>query len=186
MYETQRLILRDWCDSDTESFVALNQNPQVMEFFPDILTKQQSVDLLIKLKDEISQRGFGFYACELKANHAFIGMVGLHVPDFNAHFTSCVEIGWRIASNYWRQGLALEAAQKYLEIGFIEFNLQEIVSFTARTNRRSIKLMQNLGMVRDDCGDFYHPKLPQGHQLSLHVLYRMRKALWEDIVVKRS
>ena len=91
-----------------------------------------------------------------KENHQFIGFIGLNTPDFEAHFTPCVEIGWRIAKEFWGQGLALEAAQKCLEIGFNEFNLSEIVSFTAITNKKSERVMQKLKMTHDDKDNFYH------------------------------
>ena len=65
----------------------------------------------------------------------------------------------RIAKEFWGQGLALEAAQKCLEIGFNEFNLSEIVSFTAITNKKSERVMQKLKMTHDDKDNFYYDLL---------------------------
>ena len=31
----------------------------------------------------------------------FVGFIGLNVPRFVVYFTPCVEIGWRLAAEYW-------------------------------------------------------------------------------------
>ncbi len=174
MYETKRLILRTWQDSDIEPFVALNQDPKVMEFFPKPYTRMETIPMMNRCNLHFITHGYTLFACELKENHQLIGFVGLIHSDSNLPFAPCIEIGWRLAHEYWGQGLAFEAAQKCLEIGFNKFNLDEIVSFTAKGNKRSEQLMQKLGMVHDVMGDFYHPKIQKDHPLSLHVLYRLK------------
>lgn len=175
MIETPRLILRHWQDSDIEPFIKINQDEEVMEYFPKVFSAGETIALVEKIKNKFATHGFGWYAVELKETHKFIGFIGLNIPDFEASFTPCVEIGWRLAKEYWGQGLAVEGARKCLEIGFNEFNLDEIVAFTAKINLRSERVMQKLGMVRDYAGDFYHPKVPRKHELSLHILYRLTK-----------
>lgn len=178
MYETTRLILRPWQASDIEPFVQLNQDPQVMEFFPGIYTVEETIEQVEKFKQHFVQHKYTMYACELKNTNEFIGFIGLMYRDFVANFTPCVEIGWRLAYKHWGQGLAVEAAQQCLNIGVNEFNLNEIVSFTAKSNLRSQRVMQKLGMTRDIKGDFHHPKLAVDDPLSLHVLYRISKEQW--------
>jgi RimJ/RimL family protein N-acetyltransferase len=90
------------------------------------------------------------------------------------------EIGWRIGSRYWGCGYVTEAAQKALAIGFINFNLSEIVSFTVPDNRKSINVMERLGMHRDLKGDFYHTAFPKEHPLALHMLYRLTREEYLD------
>jgi RimJ/RimL family protein N-acetyltransferase len=97
----------------------------------------------------------------------------LHVPDFESHFTPCVEIGWRLAYEHWGKGYATEAAQEVLKVAFGKCGLSEVVSFTALQNSRSMKVMEKIGMKHDQSGDFNHPKLPLDHHLSKHVLYRV-------------
>ena len=178
MYETNRLILREWQDKDSEPFVKLNQDPDVMEFFPKLKTKDETIASITSIKNGFKEKYFGLYACELKDTHQFIGFVGLDIPVFEAPFTPCVEIGWRIAKEFWGQGLAVEAAHKCFEIGFNIFNLDEIVSFTAIPNKKSERVMQKLGMNHNEGENFYHPNLHNEHTLSLHVLYRLTKAKW--------
>jgi RimJ/RimL family protein N-acetyltransferase len=101
-------------------------------------------------------------------------MIGLSVPSFEAHFTPCVEIGWRLAARYWGQGFATEAARGALEFGFDILKLDEIVSFTVPANHRSRRVMEKIGMTRIPAEDFDHPMLPEDHRLRRHVLYRIR------------
>lgn len=126
----------------------------------------------------LAERGFGWWAAEAPGVAPFIGFIGLSVPDFGAHFLPpghrVVEIGWRLARPFWGRGYATEGAREALRFGFDDLGLPEIVAFTTTTNLRSQAVMRRLGMTRDPADDFDHPKLPQGHRLQRHVLYRLR------------
>src|SRR3990167_2313304 len=171
--ETERLILREWKDADIPIFAAMNQDPKVMEFFPAPLSAIESASLVDRFRRHFKKHGFGLYAVELKSSGEFIGFVGLSIPTFKAHFTPCVEIGWRIASQYWNQGYATEAAKTVLLAAFNTFGLQEVVSFTPVVNKRSIRIMEKIFMTHDPKDDFDHPSLPKGQFLARHVLYRI-------------
>jgi RimJ/RimL family protein N-acetyltransferase len=106
---------------------------------------------------------------------AFIGFVGLSVPRFVAHFTPCVEIGWRLSKEHWGNGYASEAATACLRFGFEKLTLKQIVAFTVPLNKRSIGVMERIGMSRNPADDFDHPNLPPGDRLRRHVLYRMNR-----------
>ena len=154
MYETPRLILRDWKACDVEPFIALNQDSTVMEFFPQLYSAEESIQSIERFKKSIKQYGYGMFACELKESGAFMGFVGLMRRDSEFLFSPCVEIGWRLASKYWGRGFATEAAQKCIEIGFNKFNLDEIVSFAAKINTKSERVMQKIGIIHamsQDC-----------------------------------
>ena len=114
----------------------------------------------------------------MQALSRFIGCVGLAMCTFAAPFTPCVEIGWRLQRLSWGHGYATEAARACLRLGFEELGLREILAFTAPANARSRALMQRLGMQRDLHGDFEHPRLPPGHPLRRHVLYRVNSQAW--------
>lgn len=144
-----------------------------MEFFSKRLTREESDAMVDRIEEHFRSRGFGLYAAELRGEDRFIGYVGLHTPAFEAHFTPCVEIGWRFASDVWGQGLATEGARAVVRHAFEDLSLDELVSFTVTENHRSIRVMQKIGMTHDQAGDFEHPNLPEGHPLRHHVLYRM-------------
>ena len=172
--DTARLILRRWRDSDREPFARINADPRVMEFFPSTLTRVESDALIDRAEENYARHGFGPNALELRATGELVGFTGLFVPAFEAHFTPCVEIGWRLAAEHWGKGLATEAARAVLDDAFTQLHLAEIVSFTATTNTRSQRVMKRLGMTHNPDEDFNHPDLPQGHPLQRHVLYRIR------------
>jgi ribosomal-protein-alanine N-acetyltransferase len=168
-----RVLLRPWRDSDRDAFASLNADARVMEFFPGPLSRAESDAMVDYLQAHLDKHGFALWAVELPGSTPLIGFTGLLVPGFSAHFTPCVEIGWRLAFAYWGQGYATEAARLALGYGFATLGLPEIVSFTSVTNRRSRAVMERLGMRHDPADDFEHPKLPEHHPLRPHVLYRL-------------
>ena len=172
--ETDRLILRQWKDSDLPLFYKLNSNPKTMEYFPYTLTKDQSYELAHKIQKELKEKPYGMWAVELKEGSNFIGCIGLHYQDFNTHFTPCIEIGWRLDFPFWGKGYATEGAQYVLDYALNVLKIKEVVSFTSKSNFRSIRVMEKLEMTYDKNDDFLHPKIPKGHPLSLHVLYRSK------------
>lgn len=169
---TERLILRGWREEDREPFARMNSDPAVMEFFPAPLTRAESDALVDRADAHIVAHGFGPWAAELKATGEFIGFIALSIPRFEAHFTPCVEIGWRLAAAHWGRGLATEGARAAAGHAFGELELKELVSFTSEGNIRSRRVMEKIGMTHDAADDFDHPDLPEGHWLRRHVLYR--------------
>lgn len=171
---TARLRLRPWREADFEPFAAMNADARVMEHFPCVLAREESDALASRIMAKLESQGWGLWALEVAGGEPFIGFAGLAVPAFEAHFTPCTEVGWRLAHRAWGQGYATEAARAALDFGFAQLGLAEIVSFTAVSNRRSIAVMERLGMRRD--GEFDHPRLPEASPVRRHVLYRTRPA----------
>jgi RimJ/RimL family protein N-acetyltransferase len=179
--ETKRLILREWKDSDFEPFAALNADPEVMEFFPKTMTHDETAAMIQRTKARYAEDGFCLWATEEKETADFIGFIGLARPNFEAKFTPCVEIGWRLARRFWGKGYAPEGALAVLQDGFENHGLDEIVSFTAEINLKSIRVMEKISMWRDQENDFMHPNVADGHRLKPHVLYRMTRKDWQHL-----
>jgi RimJ/RimL family protein N-acetyltransferase len=175
---TARPRLRQWRESDLEPFAALNADPVVMQLMPRCLSRAESDAFTRQAEAGISRRGWGLWATELRASRQLIGCVGLAVPSFQAAFTPCVEIAWRLERSSWGHGFATEAARECLRFAFETLALAEVVAFTVPANHRSLAVMERLGMRRDAGGDFEHPRLPPGHPLRPHVLYRLARADW--------
>jgi RimJ/RimL family protein N-acetyltransferase len=171
----ERLILRQWRDSDLEPFAEMNADPEVMRYFPARLTKEESAASMERLRRAIDERGWGLWAVDVDG--VFAGFTGLNVPSFFAPFTPCTEIGWRFRREFWGRGLAYRAACEAVAFGFESLKLAEIVSFTAATNLRSRRLMERLKFQRDAGEDFDHPSIPEGHVLRRHVLYRLKRSV---------
>lgn len=171
--ETEHLLLRWWRASDRLPFQRMNADPRVMEYMPACLSQSESDAFADRIQAHFEQHGFGLYAAEQREEHRFIGFIGLSVPNFDAHFTPCVEIGWRLAAAYWGQGLATEGARAVAAHTFENLRIKELVSFTVPINAPSRRVMEKLGMTHNPSDDFDHPKLPHGHPLRRHVLYRL-------------
>ena len=155
---TDRLRLRGWRQEDLIPFAALNADPRVMEYF---------------------KSGSGMWAVESPGVAPFVGFVGLAIPPFQAHFTPCVETGWRLAAEFWGRGYSTEAARAAMAFGFGTLALGETVAYPVRNNRRSRRVMERLGMTRSEADDFDHPAYLGDNRVRPHVLYRMSRAAWE-------
>ena len=174
--KTSRTLLRAWRDEDLEPFARLNADPEVMRWFPSVLTRDTSDALATRIRARLAEDGWGLWALEVPGVSKFCGFVGLNKVPFEASFTPAVEIGWRLAPAHWGHGYATEAAAAALQHGFAG-GLHEIVAFTATGNRRSQAVMTHIGMVRDPAADFDHPGLAVGDPLRPHVLYRTRAGM---------
>jgi RimJ/RimL family protein N-acetyltransferase len=175
---TDRLLLRRWQAGDRSPFAALNADPQVMRYFPAVLTRRASDELARRIEADIARRGWGLWALEERATGRFVGFTGLARASFEAPFTPAVEIGWRLSRTAWGRGFATEAARAAATFAFGDLGLDELVSFTAAGNARSRAVMRRLGMRHDDADDFDHPAVRDG-DLRRHVLYRLAAADWD-------
>jgi RimJ/RimL family protein N-acetyltransferase len=176
--KTMRLILREWNATDREPFARMNADPQVMEYLGEPMSRERSDEVVDRIEAHFRAHGFGLCAAELAEGSEFIGFIGLAVPTFEAAFTPCVEIGWRLAAEYWGAGLATEGAREIVRYAFEELGLAELVSLTAIGNERSRRVMAKLGMTHDAAENFDHPRIPAGDPLRRHVLYRLTREKW--------
>ena len=170
---TERLVLRRFNAGDHDAMAALNADPVVMEHLPGVMMRADTLEGFARIDAHFAAHGFGLWAVEVCGGPQCIGFVGLMRPSFSAPFMPCVEIGWRLARTAWGHGYATEAARAALHAGFTQLGLLEIVSFTVPANVRSRRVMERIGMQRDTSADFDHPRLPEGHPLRRHVLYRI-------------
>lgn len=173
LFQSARLGFRNWTDADIAPFASLNADPVAMEFFPKTLSYEETASLAKKFMADFEEHGFCFYAVDRLDTGGFIGFIGLKRTNFQASFTPCVEIGWRLLRSVWGLGFATEGAIRCLKYAFEELALQEVYSFTAVINKRSERIMQKAGMKK--IGEFPHPVLTEGHPLQQHVLYRIHR-----------
>jgi len=177
--QTARLVMRRWTDADREPFAAMNAEPDVMRYFPAPLTRGESDALVDRIEDRFDEYGYGLWALERRDDGTFLGFTGLAPVRPDLPFAPALEVGWRLATHAWGQGLATEAAREALRVGFGAGHA-EIVSLTAILNEPSRRVMERLGMHRNAADDFDHPALPEGSTLRRHVLYRLRGEEWRQ------
>lgn len=169
--ETPRLGFRQWREQDKPLFAKMNSSSVVMRYFPSTLTKEQSDEFCYKIVDHFKESGYGLWAVEIKQTQEFIGFIGFYNATFEAEFTPCVEIGWRLDDKYWNKGYATEGAKACLKYGFSTLGFKEIYSFTAAINKPSIHVMKKIGLKKQ--GEFDHPRVEKDSPLLRHVLYKI-------------
>ncbi|WP_192482799.1 MULTISPECIES: GNAT family N-acetyltransferase [Cysteiniphilum] len=182
--ETKRLILRTFEDCDLDALVLMNQDPVVMEYFPSVMSREQTIEFIQKMHTHQQKYGYSMFMLELKSTHEMIGIVSLlnRVPqEFEAPFVPAIDIGWRLSLEHWGKGYATEAAQAVMTYAFSDLRLNEIVSFTTIHNKASRRVMEKVGLHYDPEGDFDHPKLALNHSLCRHVLYRLSRAEYSNL-----
>lgn len=174
---TERVLLRTWKDDDLVPFADMNADPAVREFFPGLLSPEESNASARRAKAAIERDGFGMFAAELRASGEFIGFIGLCPMDFAIPGIAqpAVEIGWRLARAHWGKGLATEGARAVVHYAFETLRLNEVIAITVPANARSRRVMEKIGMTCMPAFDFDHPKIAAGHPLRPHVLYQLRQ-----------
>ncbi len=176
---SERLVLRDWRESDLSPWAAMNADPEVREHLGPPLTADHAMASARSFQHDLDHNGFGFWAVEVRASGKFIGFTGLDPVGDGLPFTG-VEAGWRLARSAWGHGYATEAATVALEYGFVTVGLSEILAVTTTTNLRSQAVMQRIGMTYDPVEDFDDPEAAEG-PLRKQVLYRkLRDAVRSD------
>src|SRR5438874_739886 len=98
---SNRIRLRRWRGEDRKMFAEINSDPRVMEFFRSRLSRFESEAMVDRIEAHFEEHGFGLWAIEIPGVADFIGFTGLVVTRFNAHFTPCVEVGWRLDFEHW-------------------------------------------------------------------------------------
>lgn len=171
LFTSERLGFREMTEADLNSLQDLNTDPQVMEFFPALYSEEQTLAGIRRNMSNYKSVGYGMWIAEVKNSQEFIGFIGLAPVNFDAPFCPATEIGWRLIKKVWNQGFATEGALRCLEYGFDTLNLDKIVSFTAKINGPSERVMQKIGMRKS--AEFMHPKLSENDRLNPHVLYEI-------------
>jgi RimJ/RimL family protein N-acetyltransferase len=171
--ETERLLLREWRDTDRAAFAAIVGDAHVMRFYPATRSRAEADAWMDRMITGLANGTGHFLAVERKSDGALLGLTGTGDINFPIPTEPKLEIGWVLGKDYWGQGYAPEAARAAMEHAFTQLHAPEVVAFTARVNLPSQRVMEKLGLVRDPSADFEHPRIAEGHPLRAHVLYRI-------------
>ena len=173
LFKSERLGFRNWKEDDLESFTALNMDPEVMEFFHAIATREKTQIFMERMRLLFLEKGYCYFAVERLDTKAFIGFIGLAEPLYTAAFTPCVDIGWRLKKSEWNNGFATEGALRCLQYAFEDLKLDRIVSTAPLVNKKSQHIMHKIGMKKQ--GEFDHPLLLHDERLKRCVLYAKKR-----------
>lgn len=174
--ETERLIIRNWRETDRALFHLINSDDTVMKYFPFRRTREESDAMMNDIQKNIRENKMGYTALELKATSKCIGFCGLHFCRAEPVLSGEeIEIGWRLAPQFQGKGYVTEAALELLDYGFNELGIKEIISLAVQANTKSFAVMERIGMRRDASKDFDHPRVPDSHpHLKRHHYYSIK------------
>lgn len=144
--ETERLSMREMCQSDYNALCKILQNEEVMYAYEGAFSDKEVQEWLDKQIMRYKTDGFGLYAVILKENGEMIGQCGLTLQDFNGN--QILEVGYLFQKAYWHRGYAIEAASACKEYAFTVLNANEVYSIIRDTNISSQKVAERNGMVK--------------------------------------
>ena len=173
IFETERLVVRNYRAEDRPVFAAIAGNPQARIYHLGVVTPAESDDFIDKQIETITRAGYGFAVVERKADGVVIGDVGIRPVPVDLPFSDDLqfEIGWQLDPRFVGNGYATEAARKWLDHGFSKLRMDVVVAYTATVNIASVNVMKRIGMRRDRSRDFDHPRMPEGHPLRRQIVY---------------
>lgn len=162
---------RNWFDTDLPKMTAINSDAEVMKHFPSIQTTQQTQEFIARMQSQFVAKGFCYFAVETIEKNEFIGFIGISQQTYEADFTPCIDIGWRIAKQHWSLGYATEGAKRVLNYAFDDLNISKILSIAPAVNNASIGVMTKIGMQK--VKNFEHSLLMNNERLKECVLYEI-------------
>ena len=171
LFKSKRLGFRSWSDSDLDSLVLLNQNAEVMKYFPSVQSTSQCFDFIKRMQQQMTKSGHCYFVVEELESGKFIGFLGLLEQTFESDFTPAVDIGWRLLPEFWGKGYATEGAKRCLEFGLSNLDLERIISIAPQINKASVSIMQRIGMTQ--IALFNHPKLEKNPDIQKCVVFEM-------------
>jgi RimJ/RimL family protein N-acetyltransferase len=160
MLETERLVLRNWLESDVNHYLVLAHDVGYNCFSPPgrflVHTAEEAHAKVRERMLLFHDRKLGKFPIFLRATGEFIGTCGME--PFDLEERSEVELGYRLCLNFWGRGYAREAAAAILGYGFGDLKLARIMAFVLPQNKASVRILDQLGFQY--LRDFMHADLP--------------------------
>ena len=155
IFETPRLILRQFTEDDAPLIFQLNSDPEIVKYVhePVLEKEEQARPIITDIILPQYKRKLGRWAIHTKGNMEFIGWCGLkYRPELDE-----IDLGYRLIKKAWGKSYATEAAQNTLDHGFNKLDIRLITSRAHIENFASIKILEKIGMqfigegIVDDC-----------------------------------
>jgi len=167
--ETDRLGLRNWKKSDLNAMSRINNDPEVMHYFPAVQDKNTTHAFLQRMQNQIADKGYGYFAAVLKEEQRLIGFIGISAQNYKAPFTPCVDIGWRLDKSYWGKGLANEGGKACLDYAFRQMEIRRLYAIVPGVNRASLSVAKKIGLQYHS--SFNHPAIDLNSPLNPCLVY---------------
>ena len=144
--ETNRLILREFEESDWTAVLAYQSDPLYLRYYhwsdrtPGNV--RAFVNMFLDFQRERPRTKFQL-AMFLKEKNELIGNCGIRINDSELREAN---IGYELDSRFWGNGYATEAARAILRFGFEELGLHRVYATTLAVNKGSARVLEKLGM----------------------------------------
>lgn len=146
--ETERLILREFRDSDAEGMFELDSNPNVHLFVGNRPVKhiEESIEYIKFVQKQYKDFGIGRWAVILKETNEFIGWSGIkYITEEINNYNNFYELGYRFIEKHWGKGYASEAGKAFVDYAFNEMNVEVLYAYADAGNENSRKILEKLG-----------------------------------------
>jgi RimJ/RimL family protein N-acetyltransferase len=151
LFETDRLRVRRWRDTDLTAILAVYSDPETMRWVGDgtPITEAGCHKWMQVTQENYATRGYGMFAVELKATAEIIGFCGIVHPGGQNE----AEIKYAFLRSAWGQGFATEAAKGLIEYGVAAHGINHLIATTAPDNVASHRVLLKAGMQRGELLD---------------------------------
>lgn len=175
---TERLILRKFQESDTETFFKYRTDPQVALYQGERWVGyklEQAVEFVkeqMNFEPGISDTWFQI-AVELKDTGNLIGDLAINTlpDDINQ-----VEIGFTLNPVYQNKGFGIEAVKCMIGYIFNVLNKHRVIAITDVRNKSSVKLLEKVGLRKE--GHFIKNAWNKGEYTDEY-LFALLKEEWQ-------
>jgi RimJ/RimL family protein N-acetyltransferase len=150
MLKGNKVLLRPVQKSDISFFLKWYNDLEVLEYLSMYLPMTETMEEKWIEEAASGQNGtrvhFVIEAIEGNATKT-IGSIGLNKIDYRCQ---TAELGIAIGEKeYWSKGYGTEAARLLINYGFNQLNLNRIGSCVFAPNKRSLKMHQQLGFIKE-------------------------------------
>lgn len=148
--QTTRLTLRNFIDSDLETFLAYRNDPVVAKFqgwgIPYPREKGEAFISSMKERVALKQDGWIQFAVALKDTDELIGDLGCYIKKDDIRQA---RIGFTLASMHWRKGYITEVIPYLLEYLFEDMDIHRVAADCDVENIASYRTLEKLGFRRE-------------------------------------
>jgi RimJ/RimL family protein N-acetyltransferase len=141
--ETERLLLRVFCESDIDAYAEMCSDAEVMRYIGSgkPMSRPDAWRHMAMVVGHWRLRGYGLWAVIERNTGSLVGRVGCWQPEDWPGF----EIGWMLRREYWGRGFAIEAARASLRWAFTDLDQPRAISLIQPANTASIRVAEKLG-----------------------------------------
>jgi ribosomal-protein-alanine N-acetyltransferase len=169
---TERMSLREIAESDIDFIAKMWAEPCMMLDYPSTLTREQTEIYVRHTIKKYQKDGIAPWLALDRATDEPLGVTGIMMQT--VHDEIFPEIGYAFWKDYWRQGLATEAACAMRDFAFQELNQPVAVSLIPPRNAPSFGVAKKVGML---------PWKTSVHSMVAHIVFRVDKSgetSWQD------